>query len=504
MPTALFSVWDKTGLIDLATALHRRGWLFLASGGTAQALTEAGLPVRPVSSLTGQPEMLEGRVKTLHPAIHAGLLARDVPAERTALAGRGWELIDLLAVNLYPFEAVVGRSEHTLEQALQQIDIGGVALLRSAAKNYDRVTALCDPADYSEAVDPSDPGSFRLRMAHKAFARTAAYDAAIEAYLSQLAGAPAQLRLSAYPALELRYGENPHQQATYYSLTPGGSPLGGQLLQGKALSYNNLLDLDAAWSALDRFEDPAVVVVKHSSPCGMASAPAVSEALPLAIASDPVSAFGSVIASSRPIDEDFAQGLGELFVECLLAPDFSEAARRVLEARPNVRLLKIPGFEFPRSQELRTVAGGLLRQSLDHADPSSTQAWQVVTQRQPTEQELTDMQFAWQACQPVKSNAIVLARSRGQLRFTVGIGGGQPNRLDSVRIAGQRAAERAAGAVLASDGFFPFPDGVEAAAALGVTAIVQPGGSRRDQEVIESADAAGLAMTLTGVRHFRH
>ncbi len=504
MPTALFSVWDKTGLIDLAKALHRRGWRFLASGGTAQALEEADLPVRPVSNLTGQPEMLDGRVKTLHPAIHAGLLARDVPEERAALAAHGWELIDLLAVNLYPFEAVTGRSKRTQEQAIQQIDIGGVALLRAAAKNFERVTALCDPADYLQAIDPPDPGSFRLRMAHKAFARTAAFDAAIEAYLGQLAGAPAPLRLSAYPALELRYGENPHQRATYYGLTPGGGPLGGELLQGKALSYNNLLDLDAAWSALDRFAEPAVVVVKHTSPCGMATAPVVSEALPLAIACDPVSAFGSVIACSRPVDQDFAQALGELFVECLIAPDFSDAAGRVLEARPNLRLLKMPGLEFPRGQELRTVAGGLLGQSLDHGDPPGVQGWQVVTQRQPSEQELADMQFAWLACQPVKSNAIVLARSQGQLRFTVGIGGGQPNRLDCVRIAGQRASERAIGAVLASDGFFPFPDGLEAAAELGVTAIVQPGGSRRDQEVIEAADAAGLAMALTGVRHFRH
>lgn len=341
-------------------------------------------------------------------------------------------------------------------------------------------------------------------MAHKAFARTAAYDAAIEAYLGQLSGASTPLRLSAYPLLELRYGENPHQQATYYSLTPGSGPLGGELLQGKALSYTNLLDLDAAWQAVHRFSEAAVVVVKHTSPCGIASSSDLSMALRKAIASDPVSAFGSVIACSRPVDSGFVQALDELFVECLIAPEFSGQARRLLKTRPNLRLLKVPGGDSSHEFELRSVSGGLLRQSLDRGDPSGDASWRVVTQREPTEQELADMEFAWLACQPVKSNAIVLARSEGPLRFTVGIGAGQPNRVDSVRIAGRRAGERAAGAILASDGFFPFPDGVEAAAELGVTAIAQPGGSRRDQAVIEAADTAGLAMVLTGARHFRH
>lgn len=504
MPTALFSVWDKTGLVDLATALNGRGWELLASGGTARVLTEADLPVRTVSSLTGEPEMLGGRVKTLHPAVHAGLLARDVPEDRADLKARDWAPIDLVAVNLYPFEAIADQADSTQEQAVEMIDIGGVALLRAAAKNFERVTALSDPADYREALDPTDPEAFRRRMAHKAFARTAGYDAAIEDYLGRLAGAPTPLRLSAYPALELRYGENPHQAATFYSFTPGGGPLGGELLQGKTLSYTNLLDLDAAWQAVHRFSEPAVVVVKHTSPCGIASAPDVSEALPQAIASDPVSAFGSVIACSRPIEEAFVDGLGELFVECLVAPEFSAKARELLKARPNLRLLEVTRGESPHEYELRSISGGLLQQSLDRGDPPGNPSWKVVTHRQPTEQELADLQFAWLACQPVKSNAIVLARSQGVVRFTVGIGAGQPNRVDCVRIAGERAAERAAGAVLASDGFFPFPDGVGAAAALGVTAIAQPGGSRRDQSVIEAADAAGLAMVLTGARHFRH
>lgn len=504
MPTALFSVSDKTGLISLAAELHSRGWRLLASGGTAQALAKADLPIRPVSSLTGEPEMLEGRVKTLHPAIYAGLLARDSTKDRAALATRGWEPIDLIAVNLYPFQAVAARAESTLEQALQQIDIGGVALLRAAAKNFARVTVLCDPADYPKALDPPDPESFRMRMAHKAFALTAAYDTAIEAYVGQLAGDPTAIRLSIYPALELRYGENPHQTAAFYSYRPGGGPLGGELLQGKVLSYNNLLDLDAAWRAVCLFDEPSVVVIKHVSACGIASAPTAGEALRLAIACDPISAYGSAIACNKPIDEDFAEGLDELFIECLVAPDFTSQARGRLEARPNVRLLSMPDPEFAHGHELRSVSGGLLRQTPDFGDPSNRQTWRTVTKREPTGRELAELRFAWQACQPVKSNAVVLARSENQRWFTVGIGGGQPNRVECVRLAGQRAAERAEGAVLASDAFFPFPDGVERANSLGITAIVQPGGSRRDQAVIDVADAAGLAMVFTGVRHFRH
>ena len=504
MPTALFSVSDKTGLISLAAALHRRGWRFLASGGTAKDLAAADLPVRPVSSLTGEPEMLDGKVKTLHPAIYAGLLARDSSEDRTALAARGWEPIDLVVVNLYPFEAAAARPESTVLEATQQIDIGGAALLRAAAKNFERVTALCDPADYSEALDPTDPEAFRLRMAHKAFALTAAYDAAIEAYLGRLAGAPAPLRLSAYPALELRYGENPHQSASFYSYRPDGGALGGELLQGKALSYNNLLDMDAAWRAVNLFDEPSVVVVKHTSPCGIASAPRVLEALRRALECDPISAFGSVIACNRPIDEVFAEALSELFVECLVAPDFEAKARRYFKARPRARLLSIPASESARGHELRSVVGGWLRQTSDPGDPADTRVWRTVTRRQPTERELADLRFAWQACWPVKSNAVVLARSESHSRFTVGIGGGQPNRVDCVHLAGRRAAERAVGAVLASDAFFPFADGVEQAEALGATAIVQPGGSRNDRAVIEAADSAGMAMVFTGVRHFRH
>jgi phosphoribosylaminoimidazolecarboxamide formyltransferase/IMP cyclohydrolase len=504
MPVALFSVWDKTGLVDLATALNRRGWQFIASDGTALVLKQANLPVRSVSSLTGEPEMLDGRVKTLHPAVHAGLLARDVPQDRALLAERGWEPIDLVAVNLYPFEEIADLEDTTQDQALAMIDIGGVTLLRAAAKNFGRVTTLCDPADYPEALGPPDPAAFRQRMARKAFAQTSAYDDAIGAYLSRISGEPSPLHLTAYPTLELRYGENPHQHGAFFSLKPGDGPFGGALLQGKHLSYNNLLDSDVAWHAAHLFSKPTVVVVKHTSPCGIASAPSISDALSMAIASDPVSAFGSVIACSRPVDEDFVQSLGDLFVECIIAPDFSAKAHAILKARPNLRLLKVPWGESTQGDEFRSVSGGLLRQSLDRGDPIADEPWRVVTRRQPTDDEFACLRFAWKACQPVRSNAIVLARSRDRLHFTVGIGSGQPNRVDSVRIAGKKAGEQAAGAVLASDGFFPFPDGVEAAADLGVTAIVQPGGSRRDEEVIEAVDAAGLAMVLTGMRHFRH
>ncbi|MCJ7568948.1 MAG: bifunctional phosphoribosylaminoimidazolecarboxamide formyltransferase/IMP cyclohydrolase [Anaerolineales bacterium] len=504
MPIALFSVWDKAGLTDFAAALGARGWELVASGGTARALAEADLPVRQVSELTGEPEMLDGRVKTLHPAVHAGLLARDTPEDRAELEAHGWRPIDLVAINLYPFEEIVALHDVTLEQAVEHIDIGGVTLLRAAAKNFARVTVLCDPADYPLALDTPDPAAFRQRMAHKAFVRTAVYDAAIETYLARLVGGAIPLRLTYYPSLELRYGENPHQQATFYSSGPSGAPMGGELLQGKPLSYNNLLDLDAAWRAAAAYAEPAVVVVKHTSPCGIAIAPNAAEAVSPAIASDPVSAFGSVIACNRVVNEAFVEALGDLFVECLVATGFNDGARQCLGTQQNLRLLKMPATELTEHYELRSVVGGLLWQTLDFGDPTDAPPWRVVTRRKPSERELDDMRFAWQACQSVKSNAVVLAHSDSQCRFTVGIGGGQPNRIDCVRIAGERAGERAAGAVLASDAFFPFPDGVETASTLGVTAVVQPGGSVRDAAVIKTADDMGLAMVFTGVRHFRH
>jgi len=504
MSTALFSVYDKTGLLEFAGRLHSAGWELLASGGTARALADAGLPVQTVETVTGEPEMLEGRVKTLHPAIHAGLLARDTDEDRAALAARGWLPIDLIAVNLYPFEEFIARPNVDMDTAIENIDIGGVALLRAAAKNHARVTVLCDPADYERALHPSDTAAFRLRMAHKAFARTAAYDAAIESYFALQSSEPAPLRLTYYTVSQLRYGENPHQDAVFYSPELDGSPLGGELLQGKPISYNNMLDLDAAWRAVASFAEPAVVVVKHNSPCGIASMPSVAKALALAVECDPISAFGSVIACNREVEAAFVDQLGDLFVECIVAPGFASEARAQLAARKNLRLLQMAATSLVEKYELRSIVGGLLRQDVDVGDPPDAPDWQVVSAREPTPAELSALQFAWRACQFVKSNAITLAQSEGEGCFTVGIGGGQPNRVDCVQIAGERAGEQARGAVLASDAFFPFPDGVTNAAELGITAVVQPGGSIRDEAIIAAADAAGLAMVFTGVRHFRH
>lgn len=504
MKTALLSVWDKTGLVALAGRLAAAGWRLIASGGTARALEAAGLAVTPVERITGEPEMLGGRVKTLHPAIHAGLLARGTDEDLAMLRARGWPAIDLVVVNLYPFEQVIADPNATPAEAIENIDIGGVALLRAAAKNYDRVAVLCDPADYPDDLAALADPDHRLRLAHKAFALTGRYDAAIEGYFAALRAEAPPLRLTLYPTLPLRYGENPHQQAVFYSLQPDGTPLNGRLLQGKPLSYNNVLDLDSAWSTVMRFTEPAVAVVKHASPCGIAVAPRPEEALGPAIASDPVSAFGGVIATNREVTPAFVAGLGDLFVECIAAPSFSEEARALLAGRKNLRLLAVPAGAPRTRHELRSVEGGYLWQERDLGDPPDAPAWRVVSRRAATGAEMAALRFAWQAVQPLKSNAVLLARAEAGRAFTVGIGSGQPNRVDCVRIAGQRAGERAVGSVLASDAFFPFPDGVQVAAGLGVTAIVQPAGSVRDEEVIAAADELGLALVFTGVRHFRH
>ena len=342
MKTALLSVWDKTGLVDLGRRLTAAGWRLIASGGTAQALEAAGLVVTPVERIAGEPEMLGGRVKTLHPAIHAGLLARDNDEDRAALRARGWPVIDLAVVNLYPFEQTVADPKTTRAEAIEHIDIGGVALLRAAAKNYARVAVLCDPADYPDDLAVLEDPDHRLRLARKAFALAARYDAAIEDYFAALCGEAAPWRLTLYPSLPLRYGENPHQQAVFYSSQPGGTPLNGRLLQGKPLSYNNLLDLDSAWGAVTRFAEPAVVVVKHASPCGIAVAARPEDAIGPALATDPISAFGGVIATNREVSAAFVALLGDLFVECIAAPSFSDEARALLAARKNLRLLQIP------------------------------------------------------------------------------------------------------------------------------------------------------------------
>jgi phosphoribosylaminoimidazolecarboxamide formyltransferase/IMP cyclohydrolase len=499
---ALLSVYDKTGLVEFAQRLVARGVELVASGGTAQTLREAGFAVRPVSDLTGFPEILDGRVKTLHPAIHGGILSRRTSADRDQLGDLGWSEIDLVVANLYPFERVAADPGASLEEVIEQIDIGGVTLLRAAAKNYAHVAALCDPADYVPVLGEIETHgqvlpSTRHRLAVKAFARTAAYDAAIGGYLAgKETSLPETLVLGLNKLADLRYGENPHQRAALYAPPGVRRPLGGEQLQGKPLSYNNLLDLDAAWRAAVSFERPTVVIVKHLSPCGIASADTLGEAFPLALASDPVSAFGGIIAANRPFNGGAAQALGELWVEAIAAPAFTAEAREVLRARSDCRLLVLDRTD-PGTLEVRGIRHGFVVQERDSGDDA---LWQVVTRIVPSEEDIKALRFAWQAVAHVKSNAILLAQGEA----AVGTGGGLPSRVDAVRLAVAKAGERAKGAVLASDAFFPFPDGLEVAAEAGVTAVVQPGGSLRDQQVIKTADRLGLAMCFTGVRHFRH
>src|SRR5581483_1580991 len=417
----------------------------------------------------------------------------------------------------------------TLGEAIENIDIGGVALIRAAAKNFQRVTLVCDPMDYARVLEELRTGgvseTVRRELALKGFRLTSAYDAAIYEYLERTSP-PAQdrphpqplsasergvnrrndvggLEIQLYPIQTLRYGENPHQGATLYAFEREGTPFGGRVLQGKELSYNNLLDLDAAWRAAVSFEEPCIAIVKHLSPCGIAIAASLVDAFRYALASDPISAFGGVIASNRTFDETTAGALGELFVECIAAPSFTAGAREILAKRKNCRLVEMPNLEIEPRYELRSIVRGILRQDVDFGDPPMTE-WKVVSKRAPTEEELQALRFAWKACQHVKSNAIVFARRFENGAATVGIGGGQPNRVDSVRIAAERAGEKSRGAVMASDAFFPFPDSVEVAAKAGITAIVQPGGSVRDGDSIAAANAAGMAMVVTGVRHFRH
>ncbi len=499
MPKAILSVHDKTGIVDFARRLAGLGWELLASGGTARILTQNQIPVIEVAEYTGSPEILGGRVKTLHPAVHGGLLARATEADRQELLNLGWDWIDLVAVNLYPFEETIARSNVSFEDAIENIDIGGVTLIRAAAKNHARVTLICDPGDYSTVLSALEkgavPADMRKALAVKGFALTSRYDQLIASYLAE----QESLTLTGYRIQKLRYGENPHQSAELFAYEPGVGPLGAKVLQGKELSYNNLLDLDAAWRGVVSFERPSIVIVKHLSPCGMASADTLAEAYQLALASDPVSAFGGIIAANRKMDGETALFIKDLFVECVIAPGFEPAALDILAKKKNVRLLDMPAIKIEPDFEIRSICRGFLKQSVDFGDPAGM-VWNVVSERQPTEAEWKALQFAWKACQHVKSNSIVFAQGEA----TVGIGGGQPNRVDCVRIAVQRAGERAKGAVMASDAFFPFPDSIEAAAEAGITAVAHPGGSMRDAEVVAAANRANMAMVLTGVRHFRH
>jgi phosphoribosylaminoimidazolecarboxamide formyltransferase/IMP cyclohydrolase len=515
MPRALFSVWNKTGIVELGQSLTLVGWDIVATGRTAEILTGAGVSVTPVEQLTGLPEMLGGRVKTLHPAIHAPILARDHSKDMSELTAHGYAPIELVVCNLYPFQQTIAQASVTIAQAVEQIDIGGVTLIRAAAKNFERVIVVVNPADY-EAVqvalveDGQVSASERRNLALKAFAHTRDYDTAIHSYLmgDNLLDESANtlgdhFTIGLTQTQSLRYGENPHQQAGLYATHADLGPLGGTLLQGKPLSYNNLLDASAAYQAVSAFgtdDKAAVVIIKHMNPTGIAVADTIAEAMPEALASDPVSAFGGIIAVNRQVDAEFVRALGGLFVEVLIAPTFTdEACELLMQGRKNCRLIAVNETQVQKTLEFRSIQGGVLVQELDIGDPDTTE-WQVVTRRSPTPEEVDALKFAWKAAQYVRSNAIVLA---GQTA-TFGIGGGLPSRVDAAKLAVEKAGERAQGAVLASDAFFPFADGLQIAIDVGVTAVIQPGGSIRDQEVIDASDEADLAMIFTKVRHFRH
>ncbi|MFO0849769.1 MAG: bifunctional phosphoribosylaminoimidazolecarboxamide formyltransferase/IMP cyclohydrolase [Gemmataceae bacterium] len=515
---ALFSVSDKTGLVPFATELHTKyGVELIATGGTKKALADAGLPVRDVADLTGFPEILDGRVKTLHPAIYAGLLAkRDKPEHLTTLAEHGLPEIDLVVCNLYPFEQTVAKPGVTEAEAIENIDIGGPCMIRAAAKNYAAVAVACWPACYGEVLaDMCENGGktclgMRKHWAKLAFDMVTEYDSAIALYFRGQPPAddefPHICNWTARRIQQLRYGENPHQKAAFY-LDPNDVErpcvATAEQLHGKELSYNNILDLDSALNLAREFAEPAAVVVKHNNPCGAATADALADAFARAWAGDPLSAFGGILAFNRPVDAATAAALmtGERFVECVIAPDYAPDARAALKGwKKNVRLLKTgPLAGQPEGLDYRRVDGGLLVQTRDVGadDPAK---WEVKTQRPPTDAERAALWFAWRVCKHVKSNAIVLANGTQ----VVGVGAGQMSRIDSTGIAVRKAGDKAKGSVLASDAFFPFPDNVDAAAAAGVTAIAQPGGSVKDADSIAACDKHGIAMVFTGVRHFRH
>jgi phosphoribosylaminoimidazolecarboxamide formyltransferase/IMP cyclohydrolase len=510
---ALISVSDKTGVVEFARGLSEAGVEILSTGGTARALREGEVKVVDVSEYTESPEIMDGRVKTLHPRVHGGILMRDNDADRDALEGIGGKPIDLVCVNLYPFEQTVARGASHVE-TIENIDIGGPSMVRSAAKNQARVTVVTESADYDEvlaAVRSGDGPSptLRARLAAKAFAHTAAYDGAISAYLSSQ-GSDSKfarmLTLSFTKAYDVRYGENPHQQGAFYverNAAPGSLALAESLgAGGKELSFNNLVDVDATIEAVREFEEPAAVVVKHTNPCGVATAATLEQAYRLAREADAQSAFGGIVAVNREVDEATADAVAETFIECIIAPGFAPAALERLRKKKNLRILAT-GAWLPADYaalQFKRVGGGMVVQDRDSTGPSEVRRGKVVTKRQPTDDEMRALDFAWRVCKHVKSNAIVFARPDR----TVGIGAGQMARVTSVGIAAQKAGELSKGAVMASDAFFPFPDGIEAAAKVGITAVVQPGGSKGDETVTAAADAADMAMVFTGVRHFRH
>jgi len=513
---ALLSVSDKTGLLDLARALAARNVELLSTGGTAKAIRDAGLPVRDVSEVTGFPEMMDGRVKTLHPLVHGGLLGR-AGIDDAVMAEHGIGAIDLLVLNLYPFEAVSANPDSTMDEIIENIDIGGPAMLRSAAKNYARVAVATDPAQYQgilEELDANDgalSAKTRFALSVAAFNRVAQYDAAIGNHLSAIqddgsrALFPAQSNSNFVKAMDLRYGENPHQQGAFYRdlwPVPGTLATFAQL-QGKELSYNNLADADAAWECVRQFEAPACVIVKHANPCGVAESGDCAQAYELAYATDPTSAFGGIIAFNTRLDAATAKTiLDRQFVEVLIAPDYDDGALDYAKKKANVRVLRIPHGDGRNNIDVKRVGSGLLMQTADIREVTADEL-KVVTKLAPTAEQLGDLLFAWRVAKYVKSNAIVYAKDKR----TVGVGAGQMSRVYSARIAGIKAGDAGLvvpGSVMASDAFFPFRDGIDAAAEAGIKAVIQPGGSMRDAEVIAAADEHGIAMVFTGVRHFRH
>lgn len=505
---ALISVSDKRGLQEVARGLVELGFEILSTGGTARALEGWGIPVTPVSAVTGFPEILEGRVKTLHPKIHGGILAKREPGHLAQLAEQGIALIDLVVVNLYPFRETVSRPGVTLEEAVENIDIGGPALVRAAAKNHAYVTVVVNPARYPEILQQLQTrgevdAQTRFALAVEAFAHTAAYDAAIAQYLSNVytgSPFPPVVALVGEKVQDLRYGENPHQRAAFYrEAGAAGGLAAARQLQGKELSFNNLMDAQAAWALVQELPARAAVIIKHNNPCGAAAAESLAEAYRKAFAADSTSAFGGIVGFNAEVDEETAQELIKTFLEVVVAPGFTPAALAVLKQKEALRLLEVPLAAPGRLWDVKALSGGFLVQEADLAD-AAPEEWRVVTKRAPSPAEMEELAFAWKVVKHVKSNAIVVTKGR----VTLGVGAGQMNRVGAARLALEQAGEAARGAVLASDAFFPFPDTVEVAARAGITAIIQPGGSVRDEEAIATADRYDLAMVFTGRRHFKH
>jgi phosphoribosylaminoimidazolecarboxamide formyltransferase/IMP cyclohydrolase len=511
---AIISVSDKTGVTDFAKGLSQLGFEIFSTGGTKKALAEAGVPVKSVSEITGFPEILDGRVKTLHPMVHGGILAnRKIAAHMEELKKHGIGEIDLVAVNLYPFVQTVSKKGVTLDEALENIDIGGPTMIRASAKNFPSVIVVVDPADYPLILEKLKKGKVDLdeckRLAQKAFQHVAIYDTAISQYLRKdMEGFPEDMTVALKKRYGLRYGENPHQQAAFYAEPTIGEAETGitwaEQLGGKALSFNNILDADAAWGAVTDFAAPTVAVIKHTNPCGLSSYDDIAEAYKRAFSGDTVAAFGGIVASNRKVTLAMAKEMKPVFYEIVIAPEYEPEALKLLQTKKDLRILlaKLPpgyGKALPGYLDFRRVKGGFLVQDSDSL-PETRVELKMVTKKKPTKKEIDDLLFAWRAVKHIKSNAIVLVKDK----MILGMGAGQPSRIISARLAIEKAADRVKGSVLASDAMFPFPDVVEAAAEAGVTAIIQPGGSIRDEDSIKAADARNMAMVFTGVRHFRH